>query len=141
MNANGVKVFHVTYGHAVAVFVTNDLVLDFFPARDAALNEYLIHAAAVQAHRSNGAKLFFVVCNAAAAAAQRICRANDHRVANALRNRNTFFYTFCNGTFGAGLLDAGHGLFKQLSILCHADGVGIGANHAHILLCQKSGFF
>ena len=140
VDADRVEVFHIADGDAVAVPVAHHLVFDFLPAGDAALDQHLPHAAAVQPHRRNCPKLFLAVRDAAAAAAQRIGGAHHHGVADPLRDLQAVLYGPGRLAFRAGLMDAGHSLFEQLPVLGHADGVGLRADHLDAVLLQKAGF-
>lgn len=44
MNSYGVKVFHITYGNAVALAVTHYLILYLFPAGNTFLDKDLVYA-------------------------------------------------------------------------------------------------
>ena len=80
VHTDRVEVFHVADGDAVARAVADDFVLDFLPARDAALDQVFMHTGGTQAVRADFAKLLLVLRDAAARAAKRIGRAHDDRV-------------------------------------------------------------
>ena len=44
MYAHRVNVLHVTYGDNITRRITDNLVLDFLPAGDALLNQYLVNS-------------------------------------------------------------------------------------------------
>ena len=140
MDADRVNVFHIAHGDAVVVVVAHDLVLDFFPPGDAAFNEHLMDTAAAQADRCDFAKLLLVVGKTAAAAAERVSRAHDDRVADCLCGCYAVFQFFRDCAAGHRLADAHHGFLKKLPVFRHADGIGACADHFHMVFFQKAGF-
>ena len=65
--------------------VAQDFVLDLFPAEQRRLDQRLMDQARVQPGIERRAQLRLVVDDAAAGAAERVGRAHDERIADALR--------------------------------------------------------
>ncbi len=140
VDADGVDVLHIADGDAVAVAVPHHFVLDFLPAGDAALNQDLVHAAAVQPDRRDAPQSLLVGRDAAAAAAERVGRAHHHRVADGFGGLDALVQAFGDDALRHRLPDARHRLFKQLPVLGHPDGFGLGADHLHVMLFEEAGF-
>ena len=83
MHAHGVEVFNGAHDNAVSRFIAHDLHLVFFPALDAFFHQHFAGRGKLQALAYDKVKLFAVVRNAAARAAQREAGAQHNGVAQA----------------------------------------------------------
>lgn len=82
--ANRVKVFHGADGDNIALAVTDNFELNFFPAADALFDQNLCDRRQTQTVLGDVTQHFFVIGNTAAGAAQRECRTHDNRIADGL---------------------------------------------------------
>ena len=138
MNAHGVDVLHVTNGDDIASAVADDLILDFLPAGDAALDQHLAHAAEANAVGGDLVKILHGVGNTAASAAQGIGGTDDHRQTDFLGKCHGVLNAFHHFGSNAGLTNGLHGILKALTVLCLPDGLGAGAQQADAVLLQSS---
>ena len=138
VHADGVEVFHAAHGDDVAGTVAHGLKLDLFPAVDIALDEDLRDRGRVEAGLRGARELLRAVGHAAPRAAERERRADDNRVADAAG----YLQRFGHGVRDAGgdgrLADGGHGLLKELTVLCLVDGFRVRTDEADIVLLQKA---
>ena len=138
MDAHGVDILHVADGDHVARAVPDDLILDFLPAGDAALNEHLSHTAQTNAVGGNLVEVLHGIGNAAAGAAQGIGRPNDHGQADLLGKSHCIVHTLHHLGGDTGLSNGLHGILKALTILSLPDGLGAGAQQTHTVLFQSA---
>ena len=138
MHADRIQVLHVADRDHIARAVAHDLVLNLLPARNAALHEYLSHAGEAKAVLQNLDEGAAVFRNAAAAAAERVRRAQHDRIADFLRKRDAVLDIFDDLRRCDRLADLLHGLFKELSVLCLLDGQRRGADQADVVLRKKA---
>ena len=138
VHAYRVDIFHITYSNAVAVAIPHYLVLDLFPSRDAALYKHLPHAGETQAVLQDLHKLLPVVGDTAAAAAQRVGRAQDNRVANLLRELDTVLHIFHHERGSHWLADLLHGSLELQTVLRLLNGLGGGSDEAHVVPLQEA---
>src|SRR5690606_18213125 len=114
MNADRVDVFHAADGDAAVGRVANDLKLDLFPARDAALQQHLLDGAVGQAPSYDVLKLLFGIGDAAAGAAQRKRGPHDDGKADVVQKAAGLVHAGNDAAFRHGLADFGHGALEQL---------------------------
>ena len=138
MYAHRIQIFHITNGNACAVGVPHHLILDFLPARNAALHQDLAHTAQPQAVGENLFQLHRVVGDTAAAAAQRIGRTQHHRVTDLCRKGSALFHRIHDLGRGTGLSDLFHGFLEKLPVLRLADRLRRGADEGNAVGLQKS---
>ena len=140
MYADGVKVLHVADGDAVACAVADDLVFDFLPARNAALDQVFMHAGGAQAVRTDFAKLLLVLRNAAARAAKRVGRTHDNRVAVFVGEIHRALHIVDDDRVDARFADGEHHVFEILAVFGAADGVDLRAQKLHVVFLQNALF-
>ena len=138
MHADRIQVLHVADCDHIARAVAHDLVLNLLPARNAALHEHLPHAGEAKTVLQNLDEGAAVFRNAAAAAAERVRRAQHDRIADFLRKRDSVLDIFDDLRCRDRLADLLHGLFKELSVLRLLDGQRRGADQAYVVFRKKA---
>ena len=123
MNTYRVKVFHVADSDHVSDTVTHYLILDLFPAGDAALYQNLTYTGKTESVLQDLYQFFVIVCDTAAASSKCISRTEHDRVTNLLSKGHTIFYIFNNQGSCDGLTDLLHGLLEFQTVLCFFDGL------------------
>ena len=89
VNANGVKVFHGADCDNITLAVTDNLEFDLLPAAYALFNKYLGDRRKSQSVCCDINKLFLVICDTAACAAQCECGTDDNGIVNDLCKVNS----------------------------------------------------
>ncbi len=138
MDTDGINVFHVADGDAVAGRVAHHLVLDLLPAGDAALDEHLSDTGETKAVLEDLPKLHHAVRDAAAGAAKRIGRAKNDGVADLLRKLHAVLDVLDDLARGNRLPDLLHGLLEHLAVLGLLDGQGRGAEKLYVVAVKES---
>ena len=140
MHANRVKVFHGANGNAVIVSVAQNFVFNFFPAGNTAFNQGLADKAVQKALAYNIVQFLVVVGNAAAGAAQSICRAYDKRITNFTRKFLSCVNGFNNRAFRNRLVDFFHRFLKQLAVFRTFNAFNLGTQKFNIIFAQNTLF-
>ena len=119
MNAHRVDIFHVADRDAVARAVPHYLVLDLFPAGDAALYEHLSHTGETESvlQDLHLHQLMGIVGDAAAASAEGISRTEHHRIADLIGKRQTVVHIFHDQGSRHRLSDLLHGGLELQTVL------------------------
>ena len=133
VHADRIQILHVADRNHIARAVTHDLVLNFFPARNAALHKHLSHAGEAETVLQYLNEGTAILRDAAAAAAERVCRAQYDRIADFLGKRDAVLDILDDLRRRDRLADLFHGLLKELSVLCLLDGQRRGADQADIV--------
>ena len=136
--ADRINVFHVTNRDDIALAVTHHFVLDFLPARNALLDQNFVYTGVHDAGSRNLAQLVPSIRDAAAGAAEGVCRTND--------NRQTDFFGKCNGVlYGVyhlggdnRLMDFLHGVLKHLTVFRLINGGRVCAEQLDAVLVEES---
>ena len=123
VDADRVEVLHVADGDAVVVAVAHDLVLDLFPAGDAALDEHLADHGVRQALDDDLDELFLILGDAAAGAAHRVGRADDDRIPDLIGESHSRRHILDDRALGDRLAELLHRLLEELAVLCALDGL------------------
>ena len=135
VHADRVDVFHITDRDRVALGVAHDLVFDFLPARDALLDQDLVHTGVHDAGRGDLAQLVPGVGDAAARAAEGVRRADDDRQADLTGEVDRVLDRVHDLGGDARLADLFHRILEHLAVLRLGDGVRLGAQQldAHLI--------
>ena len=80
MNTDRVEVFHRADGDNVALCVTDNLELDFLPARNTLFNKYLCDRRKTQTVCCNLVQFILAICNTAACTAERERRTYNYGI-------------------------------------------------------------
>src|SRR6202012_1664230 len=80
VDSKRIKVFHVANRDAVVMGIADDLVLDFLPALHASFDQHL--PADLEGFLAELEQLLSVLSKSTTEATQRICRADDDRIAD-----------------------------------------------------------
>ena len=138
MDAHRVKVFHGADGDDVAHAVPHGLKLDLLPAEDGPLHQNLRDGRGIQTGLGDDPQLRLIGCRAAAGAAQRKGRADDHRVADAVGHRQRVLHRFGNVRGNHRLADLRHGFLEKFPVLGTGNGFRIRSQQTDALLGKKS---
>ena len=139
MHADGVHVLHAAYGDGRADGVAHDLKLDFLPAEDVLLDQYLVYGRGLETCGCDALHLLLIVRHAAAGAAEREGRANDDRVAYRVRRRHGRRKGLGRARGDDGLADVGHGVLEQLPVLAFEDGLDVRAYEPDAVGLEEAG--
>ena len=113
MNADRVHVFHRADSDNISLRIAHGFELNFLPACDTFLHQDLGDGGGIETSAGQGAHFLLVICDAAAAAAQRIGRTDNDRVTDFLRRGEGFLQRFRNAGGHTRLADIQHG-FPEL---------------------------
>ena len=138
MDPHGVHVFHRADGDHVAGRIPHGFEFDLLPPGDRALHQDLPDGGSFQPGVGDEAHLLGVVGRAAAPAPQGEGRADDHRIADALRCFQGCFLALHGLGLHHGLVDLLHGFLEELPVLCPADGCGVGAQETDAVFLQDA---
>jgi len=117
MHAYGVYILHIAYGDAVIRSIPHHLVLYFFPAGNAALQQHLADHAHLEAPDYRIGK-FCIICHySPAGAAQGVGRANNHRKTHPAYKLPGIVKVHGNYAIRHRLTYGQHGILEQLPVL------------------------
>ena len=122
MDAYGINILHVADSDTVPCTVAHHFIFDLLPSCNAPLHQNLAHSGKSQTVFQNAFQLFLIVCNTAAASAQRISRPEHYRISNDIRKGDAVLNGLHHLRSRTGLSDLFHGILKGLSVLCLFDG-------------------
>ena len=139
--ADRIQIFHIADGDCRVICVPQDLIFDFFVALDALFHQHLPHRGKLQRVLHNPAEIPAIVGKSAARAAECKCRAQNHRIADALRRGKSFLHG--GGNFGGAdrFSDALAKLLEQLSVLGALDAFALGPEQFHAAFPQHALLF
>ena len=121
VHADRIDILHVTYRDAVACAVAHHLILDLFPACDAALHQHFPHTGKTQTVCQDLLQFCLIVGDTAAASAQRIRGTQHDRIADLVGECHTILNIGNDQGCRARLSDLFHRILKFLTILCLLD--------------------
>ena len=133
VHAYRIQILHIAHGDAVAVSVPHHFILDLLPAGNAPLDQDLPHAGQAKPILQNFHQLHSVLRNTAAAAAQRVGRTQDHRIADLFRELDACLHSFHHQGCRAGFPDLLHGSLEFQTVFRLLDGLGGGPDQTHII--------
>ena len=135
-----IKVFHVTYGNAVAVTVTHYLILNLLPAGDTSLNQNLTDTGKTKSVGKDFLKLLLVMRDSTAGTTKCICWSEHNRITDLIRKCHTIFNILYKLGRRTWLTDALHQILKLLTSLCVTDRLCCCSEKLYIMTVQKAGF-
>ena len=141
MHAYGVHVFHTANGNGAVVAVAHNLKLYFLISLYALFHKHLMHGRELKRVHSNLNQLVFVVCKAAARAAESKRRAQNHGITDF--GSRLFCLLEAVGYLGRnnGLAYRLAHLLKQLPVLCALDALAACAEQLHSALLEHALLF
>ena len=145
VDAHRVDVFDRTDDHAVVGAVAHDLHFEFLPAEQRFLDQDFGDGGEVDPAEDDLLELLAVVGDAAALAAEGEGGADDQREILAGVGGDLFGDDprVLHVVRGAGLrhveADLEHRVLEALAVLALVDGVGVGADHLHVVLVEHAG--
>ena len=119
--AHGVDVLHGADLDHIARGVPHDLEFDLLPPGDGPFDQDLSHPGHMDAPVRDLPQRGFVVCDAAAGAAQRISRTDDHRITDGVCKIHGVLHRLHHIGSHAGLSQLLHGVLETLTVLRLAD--------------------
>mmetsp|Transcript_69997 Transcript_69997/g.158249 ORF Transcript_69997/g.158249 Transcript_69997/m.158249 type:complete len:236 (+) Transcript_69997:2344-3051(+) len=136
VDAEGIEVFHVAHRDAVVPGVAHHLVLHLLPPEHGLLHQNLrAHGEGLGAHVEQH---LLVVADARAEAAQRVGRADHHRVADLTGRRHRLFHRVACEALGDLLADLADFVREELAILRILDDLDLCAQHLHTVLLEDA---
>ena len=117
VRAHRVDVLHVADGDAVARAVPHDLVLDFLPTDERFLQQHLMNRTGRQAGCDDAVELVLGVGDAAACAAERVCRTHDERQTKRILDRDGLIHIGGGVTGRDRFADLQEQLTEQVTVL------------------------
>ena len=139
VRSHGIQVLHVAHGDAVVGAVADDLVLDFLPAHQGALQQYLADRACGQTALHNGQEFLLGVGDAAARSPQGICRPHHQGQARLGLVSQRFVHGGNGAIWGHRLANIGKKLPEEVPVLRLAYGLQRGAQQPHVVAIQDAG--
>ena len=140
VHAHGVHVFDGAHDHAVVRGITHDFHLKFFPADDRLLDHDFAHRAGGQAVARDFLKVFHIVGDTAARAAERKGGADDHREGHGGTDAAHVVHIVGDGALRDLEADVFHRLTEQLAAFGLLDDFGPRADEFRAALGQHAGF-
>ena len=138
VHAHGVQVFNRADDDAVVRLVTHHFHLILFPAQQRLFNQQFLGGRGFQAALANGLKLFGVVGDAAAGAAQGEAGADDGGETEGLLNGPSLVHAVGNARAGGTQADLGHRLFELETVFGFVDGLGRSADQLDLISLQHA---
>ena len=139
MDADRINVLHVADRNHITGRIAHDLVLDFLPAADIALDKDLVNPGQAQAVGQDLDQFVFIFGNPPAGAPQGISGAQDNRIADGLGEGDSVLDIVNDLGGGNGLSDLLHGVLKALAVFRLENGLGSRADQSDPVLLQKAG--
>ena len=136
VHAHGVQVFNGTHDDAVVRFVAHHLHLKLFPTQQRLFDQQLIGRRGLQAALANGFKLFSVVGNAPAGAAQGEAGADDGGKAHRLLHHPSLVHRMGNARARRTQTDFGHRIFELEPVFGFVDGLWAGPNQLNLVFVE-----
>src|SRR5690606_36048164 len=121
MKADGIDVFHAADSDRVVRAVPDHFKLDLFPARNAAIEEDLLHWAALETARGDFDQPLLVVGKAASAAAHGVRRPHDDGIPHLAGKSQRLFDAVNDRALRHGFADLFHGEFEKLAVFGRLD--------------------
>ena len=140
MYTHRVNILHIADCDTVACTIPHHLIFNFFPAGNTPLHQYLAHSGQAQPVCQNFLQFYLVVRDTAAAASQRISRAQYHRIAGTACKRNAVLHRFHHFGSRTGFTDFFHGVFKLLPVFRLLNGGCRSAQQGYMVRRKKSRF-
>ena len=140
VHAHGVHVFDGTHDHAVVRGVAHDFHLEFFPADDRLFDHDFADRAGGEAVPGDFLKVFQIVGDAAARAAEREGGTDDHGEGHGGPDAAHVVHRMRDGALRHLEADVFHGLTEQFAAFGLFDDVGPGADEFRAAFLQHAGF-
>ena len=138
VHAHRVEVLHVADGDAVVGAVAHHLVLDLFPAEQAALQQHLVDGAGGQPAADDLLQLLRCEGDAAAGAAERVGGADDERQAEYVGDEPRLAQAGDCRAVRHRLADVLQQLLEQLAVFGLADRLQRRAQQPHVVLVEHA---
>ena len=138
VNTHWIEVLDGADNNTVTCGITHDLHLNFFPALDGLLYQYLVLWGKQEALFNNLYELFWGMCNAAARATKGEAWANDHGISQLSDNALSVFHRVsdvCTSNLQANVLDC---LAKELTVLTSTNGLQVAADDLNVVLVKNA---
>ena len=141
MHADRIEIFHIADHNRGVVRIAHDLVFDLLVALDALFHQHLVHRGKLQRVCHQCAEFRIACRKSAAGAAQGERRAQNHRVADLFRRRQSLLHRFCNLRGADRLADLLAQRLEQLAVLGFFDALAPGAEQLRPALAQNALLF
>src|ERR1019366_1291517 len=137
MHAHGIKVFNRADDNDVVRQIAHYFKLVLFPAQHALFEQALMYRRKIKSARQKLHKLFAVISNAAARAAQRKARPNQHRKSELRSKIKPVAKIIHQHRFRNLKADANHRILEQQPVLSLLDRLKLCANQLHVIAVQN----
>ena len=138
MHAHRIDVLDEADGDLVAFRVTDDFELKLFPAERALFDQHLVDQRGSQPAGDHFAQLLDVVDDAAAGAAHRVGRAQDHRIAELVRDLFGLFDRVARLGLRHRDAELVHGLLEDDAVLAALDRIEVDADDLNIVFIENA---
>src|SRR5581483_2610419 len=140
MDAHGIEVLNGADDDGVIRQIAHDFELEFLPAEDALFDQDFVDGRKVDAALQNVDQIFAIVGDAAAGSAERETGAENHRIADAGRERQAVFDVVDQLRLGRFQADLAHRVLEEQAVFSLFDGFDLGADQFHAVFIQDTGF-
>ncbi len=141
MDTHRIEIFDGADDDTVVGLVAHDFHLVFLPAEEGFFDEDFVHGRKFDAVLGDGFKLFLIVTDAAARAAERERRADDEwKLADLLRDVAGFVEIVRDAGDGNVEADFQHQFLERKTIFAAMDGVGLGTDHFDVVPFERAVF-
>ena len=140
VDAHWIEVLDRADNNTVTCGIAHDLHLNFFPALNGLLYQYLVLWRKQKALLHNLYELFWGVCNAATCTAKGEAWTDDHRVTQLSNNALGVFHgvsDVCASNLQANVLDC---LAEELTVLTGTNGLQVAADDLDVVLVKNACF-
>ncbi len=138
MDAQGINVLDETHRNHVPFCIPNHFQLQLLPAQNGFLHQNLSHQRSLQPSCADRPQLVLVVHQTAAGASHGIGRAQNHRVAQLVRNLQPILHGVGHLTSGHLNAQLVHGLLEFDPVLAPFDGIHLHSNDLHLIFLQNA---
>ena len=139
MHAHGIEILNRADDDDVVGEVAHHLELVFLPAENALFNQALVDRRKIEAARQNLHQLFAVVGDAAAGAAQRKARPDQHRKTDLAGEIQAVAKIVHQRRLGNIEADANHRVFEEQTVFGLLDGLELGADQLDVVAIENAG--
>ena len=138
VRAHGIEIFDGADDDDVVGQIAHQLQFIFFPAEHGFFQQHFVNRREIEAARQQFQQLFAVVGNAAAGAAERERRPQDHREADLAAEVDAVFQIVDQRRFRHIEADGGHRIFEQQAVFGLLDGAELRADQLHVVLFEHA---
>ena len=140
VHAHRIEVLDGADDDGVVGQIAHHLQLEFLPAEDALFDQDFVHRRKIEAALQNLGEILAIVGDAAAGAAQREAGPQNHRIADAIGERQPVFDVVHQLRLRRLEADLAHRILEQQAVFGLLDGFDLGADQLDAVLVEHAGF-